>query len=173
MILKIGTALLIDYDISIDNQNIISGGGGGGGGSGAGRYLYNYGSVWNWIDGLGGGGGWPYGAAGSSTLITVGAASPTPTPATPANATNAGLGGTGSVITGGTAFSIVVGDGGNGGKYASGIAGANAVVTTYVTDQPLSIVQQSGAAGGSLGDAIHGTSFITWVNMGTIYGATS
>ena len=82
-----GTAMLIDYDISIDNQNIISGGGGGGGGSGAGRYLNSSPSVWNWIDGLGGGGGWPYGAAGNSTLITVGAASPTPTPATSANST--------------------------------------------------------------------------------------
>ena len=30
-----GTAMLIDYDISIDNQNIISGGGGGGGGIGS------------------------------------------------------------------------------------------------------------------------------------------
>jgi len=28
-------------------------------------------------------------------------------------------------------------------------------------------------AGGTAGDAIHGISFITWVNMGTIYGATS
>ena len=168
-----GTAMLIDYDISIDNQNIISGGGGGGGGSGAGRYLNSSPSVWNWIDGLGGGGGWPYGAAGNSTLITVGAASPTPTPATSANSTNAGLGGTGSVILEIATHSIVVGDGGNGGKYASGIAGANAVVTNYATTGSISIVQQSGAAGGSLGDAIHGISFITWVNMGTIYGATS
>jgi len=166
-----GDGLFVDYPIDIENLGIITGGGGAGGGSGAGRYYRDGGTIWNWIDGLGGGGGWPYGAAGSNTLVTFGPASPLPTTATNATTTDAGTGGTGSTIFVTGSRSIVVGDGGDGGKYSNGIGGVNAVVTNYSDNAGVSIVQQSGAIGGQRGDAIHGNAFITWVNTGTRYGA--
>lgn len=170
-----GVAIFTDYLISIDNFGIITGGGGGGGGGGAVVLRTDHYGNTSMTDysftGGGGGGGWPLGnggAKGDGGLVTW------VYQGTDGN--NAGIsfgdGGIGgqSVSIGETGY--IGGDGGDGGKYATlATAGTNGDNSAGTEDGIT--YTGTGGANGALGDAIHGNSLITWVNMGTIYGATS
>ena len=170
-----GVAIFTDYLISIDNFGIITGGGGGGGGGGAVVLRTNHYGNTSMTDysftGGGGGGGWPLGTGGAKGYGGVvwwayqGA-----------DGNNAGIsfgdGGIGgqSVSIGETGY--IGGDGGDGGKYATlATAGTNGDNSAGTEDGIT--YTGTGGANGALGDAIHGNSVIAWVNMGTIYGATS
>jgi hypothetical protein len=151
-----GNALLIEYPISIDNAaGIISGGGGSGG---AGEAIYRGFPLNAGVAGSGSGGGWPFGLAGSKGEISIGVIGAADgNDGQAATTIDAGLGGLGvnhaTVLTGGK--------GGDGGKYADGTDGGNATGTGVFSGK---------GNKGLLGDAIHGSSFVTWVNMGTVLG---
>ncbi len=172
-----GDSLNVQYALNIENKGIIAGGSGGGGGSGGASRISFAQSVY--CDGAGGGGGVPFGIAGTSTLVAAGdVISGGLTNAT--NATNSvnGVGGNGAVVNksyGEDGLKFVratVGNGGNGGSsYAQN--GANGANGTNSSNDGVIGAAQTGAAGGTAGDAIHGNSFIVWENIGTIYGATS
>lgn len=135
-----GNALLISYNISIDNTNGYIYGGGGGGGSGAAGVDY------------GGAGGWGRGYTYSTLVASACLGNPgqydpsyCPTPAQPG--TLFGSNGDGSICTYGG------GAGGNGGDYAgTGGAGGTGGATPA-----------SGGTGGAPGTAVVGNSYITWL----------
>lgn len=138
-----GTALSVSTPVSITNNSTIAGGGGGGGGGG-GRAAKT--------SAAGGGGG---GGIGISTGGPAGINGfPASSAGTPGTATTAGPGG-----GNGGGFG---GPGGAGGGYGSTGTGGTAGL------QPTSAAGGSGGAGGS---CTAGNVNITWVAVGTRYGA--
>jgi len=172
-----GNGFFIDYALSVDNAGIVSGGSGGGGGSGAAKRIGFAHAVY--ADAPAGGGGWPYGVAGYSTLITAGGGviAGGLTDGDDADGSGGGNGGSGVTIKDEfdtiKYIEVVIGDAGDGGgKYAiDGTDGADA--TSSSVNFASTPTEQTGALGGTAGDAIHGDSFITWINTGTIYGTVS
>lgn len=175
-----GDAVLIEYPITIDNTLgiIASGGGGAGGGGGGGGGVHNFGG-YNFAGGGGGGGGAGAGRlyagnlglgaaalAGTGNVGSGGAGSD----GQPANDTIGGNGGAGGLgqISGYTGPQGTGGSGGKGGDWGqNGTNGANGTDG----DEYAFGFGGFGGFGGQAGDAIHGNSFITWLNTGTIYGA--
>lgn len=144
-----GNGLIVQYPLTIENNGIIGGGGGGGGGGSAASYLVD--------EAGGGGGGAALGIGGISGNIN-GVNNWPAQNGENANPNNIN-GGYGGLSAGYSSF--VAGNGGNGGDLGQdGQDGQTAL-------------QNNQGIGGTAGDAIHGISYITWVNMGTIYGATS
>ena len=157
---KGGDCANFEYDITIDNQGVISvgSGGGGGGGTGSDGFLYGVGG--------GGGGGFPWGNGGEhGTEYAFGDVQTVPQNGFNGTSTDSGNGGQGGRKSDDGDF----GQGGTGGK--GGIAYAQIGSTGGVgAGENFNF----GGLGGAAGDnAIVGNSFITWVNTGTIYGATS
>ena len=144
-----GNGLIVQYPLTIENNGIIGGGGGGGGGGSAASYLFD--------EAGGGGGGAALGIGGIRGNIN-GVNNWPAQNGENANPNNIN-GGYGGLSAGYSSF--VAGNGGNGGDLGQdGQDGQTAL-------------QNNQGIGGTAGDAIHGISYITWVNMGTIYGATS
>lgn len=157
---KGGDCANFEYDIIIDNQGIISvgSGGGGGGGTGYDNFLFGVGG--------GGGGGFPWGNGGEhGTEYAFGDVQVIPQNGFNGTNLDSGNGGQGGRKSDDGDF----GQGGNGGK--GGIAYAQIGSTGGVgVGEDFNF----GGLGGAAGDnAIVGNSFVTWQNIGTIYGATS
>jgi len=157
---KGGDCANFEYEITIDNQGVISvgSGGGGGGGTGSDGFLSGVGG--------GGGGGFPWGNGGEhGTEYAFGDIQIIPQNGFNGTKTDSGNGGQGGRKSDDGDF----GQGGSGGK--GGIAYAQ-IGSTGGTGAGEDF--NFGGLGGAAGDnAIVGNSFITWVNTGTIYGATS
>jgi hypothetical protein len=137
-----GTAFIVRFPVKLTNNNIIGGGGGGGGAGGA---YYSK----TWLAGAGGGGGAGFnaGAGGTSSGAT--------------NYSTVYWGSAGTLTAGGVGGTGSAGGGGAGGAGGNlGASGASGVSRTNAAS--------SGAAGGN---AINGNANITWVAVGTIYGA--
>ncbi len=155
---KGGDCANFEYEITIDNQGVISvgSGGGGGGGTGSDGLLYGVGG--------GGGGGFPYGNGGlHGTEYAFGDIQIIPQNGFNGTKTDSGNGGLGGRKSNDGDF----GQGGTGGK--GGIAYAQTGSTGVVgAGEDFNY----GGVGGAAGDnAVVGNSYITWVATGTRYGA--
>ena len=163
-----GNGILVNYPIMIDNTNGTIAGGGGGGGAGYAMLLA--GDADSEYSG-GGGGGAPIGVGGSRGYIHefvngveyYFTDSNSETAGQTATKTDGGLAGIKFCKSTPSPYGYTA-NGGKGGDLAqNGEDGGS----------PLYPLPFTPGVGGTAGDAIHGISFITWVNMGTIYGATS
>ncbi len=155
---KGGDCANFEYDITIDNQGVISvgSGGGGGGGTGSDGLLYGVGG--------GGGGGFPWGNGGEhGTEYAFGDVQVIPQNGFNGTNLDSGNGGAGGRKSDDGDF----GQGGTGGK--GGIAYAQ-IGSTGGTGAGEDF--NFGGLGGAAGDnAVVGNSFITWIATGTRYGA--
>ncbi len=155
---KGGDCANFEYDITIDNQGVISvgSGGGGGGGTGSDGLLFGVGG--------GGGGGFPWGNGGEhGTEYAFGDVQTVPQNGFNGTSTDSGNGGWGGRKSDDGDF----GQGGIGGK--GGIAYAQ-IGSTGGTGAGEDF--NFGGLGGAAGDnAVVGNSFITWIATGTRYGA--
>ncbi len=170
---KGGSALHVQYALSIENNGSIFVGGGGGGGSGG---LITFSAAgWRSLSGSGGGGGWPFGAIGGAGKIDA-------TDTATADYTDAyghymfvgnaghaaslstfGAGGASRDING-----LIVGAGGAGGDYDTGSIGGDGNGWRGA----FQVYNGIAGNGGDAGDyAVNGNSYITWIATGTRYGA--
>jgi hypothetical protein len=184
-------SLLVSVAVSLTNNGVIGGGGGGGGG-GAGATTVNIPPVRGALGAITAGGSGGGGGAGSGSSGAAGVANYLGniygTPVQQASNGNAGNAGTASVGGGGGAAvqlnstvgsgTAYAGAGGSGGSYGSaGAAGAASSATGYVAPGYSSFgpqatyVSNTGGGSGSAGAAIVGNSNITYITVGTIYGA--
>lgn len=147
-----GTALSVSSAVSIDNTSGVIGGGGGGGGGGGTYYGL----------GGGGGGGGGYGTGGGVGTNT----NPQPfqgtaSPGSPGTLTAGGAGGAGMPSANAQGST-----GGAGGPL--GTAGSKGLQTIGPSPGQ---VGGLGGNGGAAGAAVSGAPYITWINVGTRYGA--
>ena len=163
-----GNALLVDYQIVIDNTNGIISGGGGGGGAGVVMLLGND-STSEYSGG--GGGGAPIGVGGSRGYIHefvngveyYFTDNDFETAGQTATKTDGGLAGIKFCKSTPSPYGYTA-NGGKGGDLAQN--GENGYSPLY----PSSFTP---GVGGIAGDAIHGNSFITWQNTGSILGTVT
>ena len=155
---KGGDCANFEYEITIDNQGVISVGSGGGGGGGGGSDGLLFGA------GGGGGGGFPWGNGGEhGTEYAFGDVQTVPQNGFNGTSTDSGNGGWGGRKSDDGDF----GQGGTGGK--GGIAYAQ-IGSTGGTGAGEDF--NFGGLGGAAGDnAVVGNSYVTWVATGTRYGA--
>lgn len=153
-----GDCANFEYEITIDNQGVISVGSGGGGGGGDGSDAFLHGA------GGGGGGGWPWGDGGEhGTEYVFGNVQTVPTNGNQGTSAAGGSGGQGGRKSSHGDF----GQGGSGGQGGGQFELVGGVGGVGVGED-----FTSGGAGGAAGiNAINGNSFITWTATGTIYGA--
>ena len=170
---KGGSALHIQFALSIENNGSIFVGGGGGGGSG-GLITFSL-SGWGSVSGCGGGGAWPLGSGGLwGRIDSTGTLSAdyvdyrgnnmyVGNSGQDASLSTFGTGGASRDISG-----SIIGAGGTGGDYDtwSGGSGVNSWSGAF------QVYPGNAGNGGDTGDyAINGNSYITWVTTGTRYGA--
>lgn len=177
-----GTAMLIEFPITISNLGVIGGGGGGGGG-GAGYNPLSSGGAQ--VSGGGGGGGAGYAAGGTIgtnatgtapsggtnsmyKLSTVGASS-----VFPYYGAKGTYGNWGMFRFPDTQTIVTSGSGGNGGGFgqngASGTKSTSQIRHLYTPDEPV-INRYNGGTGGVAGKAVNGVSFVTWEIKGDVRG---
>lgn len=170
---KGGSALHVQYALSIENNGSIFVGGGGGGASAG---VITFSAIgWRSLSGSGGGGGWPFGAIGGAGKIDA-------TDTATADYTDAyghymfvgnaghaaslstfGAGGASRDISG-----LIVGAGGAGGDYDTGSIGGDGNGWTGA----FQVYNGIAGNGGDAGDyAVNGNSYITWIATGTRHGA--
>jgi len=155
---KGGDCANFEYEITIDNQGVISVGSGGGGGGGGGSDGLLFGA------GGGGGGGFPWGNGGEhGTEYAFGDIQTIPQNGFNGTKTDSGNGGYGGRKSNDGDF----GQGGTGGKGGIAYAQTGSTGGTGAGED-----FNFGGLGGAAGDnAVVGNSYITWVATGTRYGA--
>lgn len=170
---KGGSALHIQFALSIENNGSIFVGGGGGGGSGG---LITFSAAgWRSLSGSGGGGAWPLGDGGlwgridSTGTISADYANAysddmyVGNSGQDASLSTFGTGGASRDISG-----LIIGAGGTGGDYDTGSSGSGANSWSGA----FQFYPGNAGNGGDAGDyAVNGNSYITWVATGTRYGA--
>lgn len=173
-----GTALSVTSGrILVFNNGIIAGGGGGGGGGGGARGVLNYGSFPSLaVAGAGGGGGAVFGAQGTKGSASEnyycysGNDGADGTLTTPGVWVNAGASDAplAHISGGGANLYVGNGDGGSGGLPGQpGAAGSRGYAYGNATSGER---WGSGGAGGAVGKAVEGNSFITWLAEGARHG---
>lgn len=170
---KGGSALHVQYALSIENNGSIFVGGGGGGASAG---VITFSAIgWRSLSGSGGGGGWPFGAIGGAGKIdAIDTATADYTDAYghymfvgnaghAASLSTFGAGGASRDISG-----LIVGAGGAGGDYDTGSIGGDGNGWTGA----FQVYNGIAGNGGDAGDyAVNGNSYITWIATGTRHGA--